>query len=209
VLLQYIAAGGTLVDDTGSAALNSDALLALLDYYAQGVATDVFDPAVLDYATLNDYWNTFVTGDAHMITVNSRAYLSLKSSVQNVGLVPLPTATGVPLTMLDGWMWVVTTHNPDRQQRALAFLAWMMRVGQQSAFTEAFGVVPSQGRAIRLWNDEVYADFVQMLVETAVVFPEERRNNAAAAALQAAVAAVLKGASPEVAATDALSSLVP
>lgn len=206
-LLQYIAAGGRLVDETGNAALNPDALAAVLDYYARGVQVGVFDASLLEYDAPGDYWNAFVTGEANIVSVNSRDYLAHKDTVQNIGLMPVPTPSGLSLTMLDGWVWVVTTQNPDRQQRALAFLAWMMRVGQQSAFTEAFGVVPSQTRALALWDDEAYADFAQALITTAIVFPEERRNNAAAAALQQAVTVVLKGASPDVAANEALAAL--
>ncbi len=206
-LLQYVAAGGRLVDDAGNATLNPDALVAVLNYYAQGVEAGVFDASLLEYDAASDYWNMFVTGEASIVSVNSRDYLELKDTVQNIGLMPVPTPSGLSLTMLDGWMWVVTTQNPDRQQRALAFLAWMMRVGQQGAFSEALGVVPSQVRALALWDDAAYADFAQALITTAIVFPEERRNNAAATALQRAISVVLRGASPDVAANDALASL--
>lgn len=207
VLLQYFGAGGRLFDDSGGATLNLDALMAVLEYYARGVRGGVFTVRLLDYSTLNDYWNAFVNGEAHIASVSSRTFLGMKSSVQNIAYAPIPSLDGSSLTVLDGWLWVVTTQNPDRQQRALAFLAWMMRVGQHGAFTEALGMVPSQTRALRLWDDRAYAEFAETLITTAFVFPEERRNNAAAAALQEAVADVLRGTSPEIAADEALTKL--
>lgn len=207
VLLQYFAAGGRLMNDNGGAALTPDALITVLDYYAEGVHSDVFDPLLLEHSDSADYWNAFVTGKATIASMNSHTYLTNKDTVQNVGLSSIPTEDGQSLTTLDGWMWVVTTQNPDRQQRALAFLAWMMRVSQQSAFTESIGMIPSQTRALRLWDDETYADFAETLVTTAIVLPEERRNNMAASALQDAVIAVLRGTSPETAADEALSRL--
>lgn len=207
LLLQYIAAEGQLVDASGSAVLNAEALLNVLAYYDRGADAGIFAPELLEYQATADYWNAFVTGEANMISVDSQTYLSLKSDVENAGLAPVPSLTGLPLTMLDGWMWVITTQNPDYQQRALAFLSWMMRVSQHAAFSESMGVVPSQIRALRLWDDTDYADFAQELIGTAIVFPEERRNNASAVALQEAFSAVLRGTSPETAANDALSRL--
>ncbi len=207
LLLQYIAAGGQLVNTSGGAALNTEALLNVLTYYDQGADTGIFNLDLLEYQVTADYWSAFVTGEANIASVDSRTYLMMKHDVQNVGLVPVPSPTGQPLTMLDGWMWVITTQNPDHQQRALAFLSWMMRVSQHAAFSEALGVVPSQIRALRLWDDLDYAVFAQDLIGTAIVFPEERRNNAAAVALQEAFAAVLRGTAPETATNEAISRL--
>jgi len=80
----------------------------------------------------------------------------------------------------------------------------MMRIGGQSLFTESFGVLPSQTRALRLWDDRGYADFAQDLLTTAVLVPESQRNSSAALALQEAIIAVLEGAAPDEAAEAVL-----
>ena len=133
--------------------------------------------------------------------------MSHKNTIQNVGLAPIPTLGGTPITALDGWMWVVTTNDPDRQQQAFVFLSWMMRISQQSSYTEAFGVLPSQHRALRLWNDETYAEFAQTLIASAQIIPLAQRNNNASLALQTGLADVLGGASAETAADAALALL--
>ncbi len=207
VLLQYLAAGGQLVDGKGAATLSPDALQIVLEFYAEGEARGVFSPALLDYTQPQDYWNAFLSGEAHLVTVETQTYLSQRDAVQSVAPSIIPTADGEPLTVLDGWMWVVTTPNPDHQRQALAFLSWMMRVSHQSAFSEAFGVLPSQVRALRLWEDRAYADFARALITTAIVFPEVRRNNVAAIALQNAVADVIKGVPPQTALDEALASV--
>jgi hypothetical protein len=83
----------------------------------------------------------------------------------------------------------------------------MMRISQQSLFTEALGVLPSQQRALQLWDDQAYADFVQDLVPSAQVIPAAQRNNNAAAILQESIASVLGGTPPDVAADAALEKL--
>lgn len=207
VLLQYLAAGGTLIDVDGSPTLSPDALMPVLEYYAAGTARGIFSPRLLDYADVPDYWNAFVTAQANIAAVTTLVYLSQHASVATASLAPVPTLDGAPVTLLDGWMWALTTQNPDHQQRALAFLSWMMRISQQSSFTEAYGLLPSQVRALRLWENVTYADFASGLLAGRVVFADERRNNAAATALQEAVADVLRGTSPEIAADKALARL--
>jgi ABC-type glycerol-3-phosphate transport system substrate-binding protein len=207
LLLQYRAAGGMLVDADGAPTLDRDPLVAVLSYYARGVEQGLFNPSLLEYIHFDDYWNRFASGEVNLIGVDSMTYLAHKSSVQNIGLAPLPTLGSTPITALDGWMWVVTTNDPDRQQQALVFLSWMMRISQQSSFTEAFGILPSQRRALRLWNDEQYAQFAQDLIASTQIIPLAQRNNNAALALQSSFADVLSGTSAETAADAALAML--
>jgi ABC-type glycerol-3-phosphate transport system substrate-binding protein len=207
LLLQYRAAGGALVNAEGAPALDRDPLVAVLSYYARGVEQGLFDPALLQYTRYDEYWNRFASGDANLIGVDSMTYLAHKTAVQNIGLASIPTLGTTPITALDGWMWVVTTNDPDRQQQALVFLSWMMRISQQSSYTEAFGILPSQQRALRLWNDEQYAQFAQGLIASAQIIPLAQRNSNAALALQSSFAEVLSGTSAETAADAALAML--
>lgn len=205
LLLQYRAAGGQLVDDTGAATLDAQPLLDVLTFYAQGVQAGVFSPALLQYVRYDDYWNQFVTATSNLAAVDTFTFLGRRDSVPSARPVSIPTPDGTPITALDGWLWVVTTQNPERHQRVSAFLAWMMRVGQHSLFTEAFGLLPSQTRALRLWDDREYAEFAQDLLATAILVPEAQRNNSASLALQEALIDVLEGAAPETAADNALA----
>lgn len=205
VLLQYRAAGGRLVDETGVATLDAQPLLDVLGFYAQGVQAGLFSPALLQYVRYEDYWNLFVSAASSLVTVDTVTFLQRREGVSAARPAPIPTPDGTPITALDGWMWVVTTQNPERYQRVSAFLAWMMRVGQQSLFSEAFGVLPSQTRALRLWDDREYAEFAQDLLATAILVPEAQRNNNASLALQEALVAVLEGTAPETAADNALA----
>jgi len=208
LLLQYLAAGGRLVGDTGALVLDEEPLLAVLDYYAQGVDAGIFDPALLNFTGYADYWNDFVASEVNMIGVDTMTYLRHKDSVQNIGLEPVPTRDGSALTALDGWMWVVTARDPDHQKRARAFMSWMMRISQQSAYTELFGVLPSQQSALRLWENEAYVAFAQSMLPDARVIPSAQRNSSAAVVLQQSFERVLEGTSAQAAVDQALGTLV-
>ncbi len=207
VLLQYRGAGGRLVDDNGAPTLDLAPLLAVLDYYAQGLAQGIFSPDMLDYTRYEDLWSQFNTGEADMIGVSAWSYLAHDEDLSSVGFGTVPTLDGEPITALDGWLWVLTTQNPEHQQRALAFLSWMMRISPQSLYTESLGVLPSQVRALRLWDNEAYATFARTLADSAVIIPEAQRNNSAALALQQAIIDVLNGTPPETAGDAALARL--
>ncbi|NLX11367.1 MAG: extracellular solute-binding protein [Chloroflexi bacterium] len=209
LLLQYRALDGDLLDETGGPVLESGPLTDVLRFYEQGVRAGIFDQGLLGQTQYNTYWDLFAAGEVNFIAVDTATYLGRRAGLQNIGLAPIPTQTGDPITTMDGWMWVLTTQNPDRQRQARAFLSWIMRVSQQSLFTEALGILPSQQRAFRLWEDDTYADFVQTVLGAAHILPGAQYNNSAAVALQASFAEVLAGASATTAADAALNSLAP
>lgn len=206
LLLQYLAAGGRLIDPSGSAVLDRDALLAVLDFYAAGVERELFTPALLEYTEFGTYWNSFMNGEAPLIVLDSTTYLSHKTGLSDIDMASIPTLDGVSITLLDGWMWVLTTHDQRRQEQARPFLSWIMRVNQQSVYTEALGVLPSTQQALRLWSDQTYATFAQRLIAHGQVLPSSQGT---ATVLQESLAAVLAGVSAETAANEALTQLPP
>lgn len=207
LLLQYLDAGGRLVDDTGVPVLDREALSTVLSYYERGLDEGIFDPTMTEYTQFDSYWNNFVIGEIDMVTVDSITYLTHQDSVPNTGLAPIPTADGTPISALDGWMWVLTTQNPDNQERASAFLTWMMRVNQHSVFTEAFGIVPSQQGALRQWGDTTYANFARSLIPVARLISGTVRSNLAAVALADSLFDVLDGMPADEAVDEALDTL--
>ncbi len=207
VLLQYIAAGGRLVDATGQPVLDYEPLVVVLSFYEQALERGIVDETLLHYDEPEDYWASFASAQANLIGVDAWTYLRHKESVPNVGFAPIPTVEGTPITSLDGWMWVLTTHDPDRSNQARVFLSWIMRVSQHSLFSESMGVLPSQQRALRLWDDTAYAEFVQSLILSGEIIPLAQRTGSSASALHDAFVAVLEGTPAQEAADAALQAL--
>jgi hypothetical protein len=83
----------------------------------------------------------------------------------------------------------------------------MMSTEIQADYTQALGVVPSRQRALRLWEQQDYAEEVRQWIESALIIPVEQRNNLAAAQLQSAFSAVLAGVPFEEAADQAVTAL--
>lgn len=205
VLAQYLALGGRLVDDNDAPILAEEPLLQVLRFYEEGVAKQIFSLDILNYDLPTDYWSRFEQGGSALAVVSSTDYLQRNS--QNITVAPIPTNDGKPLTTVDGWMWALTTGNPEHQDAALEFLRWMMRADQQAEYTEALGVLPSLTPALRIWSNSAYTEQIAAWLPQSLIFPLGQRNNQAAVQLQAAFVAVMNGTPAEEAIEEALNNL--
>jgi ABC-type glycerol-3-phosphate transport system substrate-binding protein len=208
-LQQYLAAGGHIADDKGAPTLDAGPLKTVLSYYGQAVSAKIVGPQLLDYTNSTQYWQTFLSGKANLVQVDSTTYLAQRANLTNVGTLPvLVPASGALVSAVDGWLWVVTTSDPDRQAQALSLLNWLVQSDQQAAFTHAIGVLPSQRSALTAWGDDKYAAFAATLLEQPSVPAQDMIDPGVAAALQAAFDSVLNGRkTADVAASDAVASV--
>ncbi|MBN1965692.1 MAG: hypothetical protein JW910_13660, partial [Anaerolineae bacterium] len=202
LLIQYLAVGGQLAGEDGQPLLDEGPLLTVLSFYEEAVAAGLISPALLDYKTPLDYWDDFLSGGLGLAVVDSTTYLGSLGQVPNVAAAPTWTASGDSLTTLDGWVWVLTTADPDRQAQAAVFLAWMMQSDRQQEFTQSFGMLPS-----RSGEDGAYAQLVETLLSGEQLIVADEVNAAVATALQTALMAVISGEeSAEAATAQALAA---
>ncbi len=192
-LMQYLSAGGSL-SDISLGEVNPDALGAVLDFYEQAANAGLVNPAVLNYTSADDYVAALRDSTLHAGVVSSTLYLELAADNAGLSFAPVPMQAGQPATPLNGWMWVITTANADRQLMAADFLEWMMEAGGQAAYTGAIHMLPSQRATMRqLAISPAYLDFVTQLLGNAVLLPPEITSSPTARAMQNALAAVLSG----------------
>jgi ABC-type glycerol-3-phosphate transport system substrate-binding protein len=187
---QYLAAGGTPPQD-GTLTLNTQALREVLRFYEEARAEALLDTNVLSYLSFNDYQPAFINGTLDAIVSNSTNFLQLRAQGYSVSAAPLPTESGQGATVLNGWMWVMTTSNSDRQAAAIQFLNWMMGGDRQGQFARAISMLPSQRSALRSWGsgDETLVNLVSNA--TLPLAPDD--GGTLARAMQNALAAVLRG----------------
>lgn len=207
-LLQYLSAGGSLSDfSTGE--VNADALQSTLEFYEQAVSAGLVNPSVLNYLSFDDYLTTLQNGTIRAAVVSSTAYLGFGQSGQPLAFAPIPVQAGQPTTVLNGWMWVLTTSNADQQTLASRFLDWMLNTERQSQYSQAIHMLPSLRASTRLAGiNAAYADFVTQLLGNAVLPMPEIINSSTARTLQNALAAVVGGQrTAEEAAQEALNQL--
>ena len=216
LLTQYVAAGGRVVSESGAPILDHDPLLAVLKFYEQAVNAKVVTPQLLDFTTIGQYWPQFVSGKAGIVQTDSTLFLSQQDSLSNVSFVPLlplaassaPAEKAGPASIIDGWMWVLTTSDPDRQARALNILKWLLEASQQGDLSQKIGILPSRQSALDDWGSNAYLTFARSLLDQVSAPPADTINPIVASQLQNAFEDVLLGRkSSESAADDAVAQV--
>jgi ABC-type glycerol-3-phosphate transport system substrate-binding protein len=149
---------------------------------------------VLDYSAPTNYTRDLAAGAISTAVVTSSQYLDMLADGQELDYGLIPTLTGQPATVLNGWMWVLTTPDVDRQTLAVAFIEWMLGGERQSEYNQAIHMLPSQRATLRRLDDAAYAQFVGRLLENATLPLTESQAGSAARGLQNALTAVLLGA---------------
>lgn len=205
VLAQYLSAGGRLVDDAEIAILDQEPLLDVLAFYEEAVQNGVLSAEVLDYGTPQDYWEDYLASDMPLAMTDSTLYLQDASAQHQI--LPIPNIDGRNLVILDGWMWVLTTTNPDQQMGVLQFVEWIMSAETHADFTQTFGILPSRRRALRIWSDTAYVAQIEVWMRDSILLPIASPNRLAAELIQQAWSEVLNGMTHQEAAENALNAL--
>ncbi len=190
-LVQYRSQTDTL--SSGGITIDTGELRALFQFYQQAVTDGVIDPVVLEYIVPTDYRAELATGSAPAGIVTSSLYLWLLEDGATLDFAPIPTESGTPTTVVDGWMWVLTTADAERQAVALRFLNWMLDIDRQGRYNQSIYMLPSQRTALRQWEDADYASFVDTLLNNATLPLAESNGGVTARVIQSALASVISG----------------
>lgn len=194
VLVQYLAAGGTFSDQNALVA-NEDALLTVFGFYEQLAAQGRISPDVIGYSRALDYRSIInEPGFGGGAVVNAQLYLDLVANGAQFDRVPILTPDGSANSILNGWVWVVTTSDPNRQRLAAALVAWMMDANRQAAYTAELNLLPSQRSAMRRQLGEDFDQFISELVSTGIIAQQPQPfSGTVARAIQTAFNDVITG----------------
>lgn len=207
-LAQYRDATNTRESTTIS--VDADQLEALFAFYQTAVDDGLIDPIVLEYILPEDYRGGLSRGDIPAGVVTSTLYLKLMADPDSDALdfASIPTASGQPATVVDGWMWVLTSADAEQQAAAMRFLTWMLDPDRQGRYNQAISMLPSQRSALRQWEDPQYAAFIDLLLNNATLPLAESTGGITARVIQSALASVISGQrTAEEAAQDVVTQL--
>lgn len=212
VYAQYLEAGGVLPGSDLSGAdaasrLSRTALDDVFAFYEQAYDAELISPNVLDFTAPQDYAADLAAGDIELAVVTSSIYLSELQNGRELLLAPLPSTTGQPIGVLDGWMWVLTTNNADRQAIVSRFIGWMMDIDRQIAIAESIPMLPSQRASLsQLDVDGLDREQMDRIVANALPRVASTINGSAARAIQTAFISVISGESTAEDAVDSVFS---
>lgn len=186
--------------------LDESALASVFDFYQSASNAEILNPELLDYSLSNNYLADFIAGDINSAVFNSSRYLSLVAEDDNLAIAPIPTETGTSTSFINGWMWVMVTHEAEEQTIAIDYLNWMFDSGRQAEIARDVMMIPSRESAMLdgLAHDIDPTFYIEM-IENAILPLSESEVGVIGREIQSQFASIL---TREQSAEDALDAVI-
>ena len=193
VLLQYVGAGGQLLED--GTVSNPDALEAVFEFYLSGIQQGNIPAEVEQYAGLNSVWQAFGDGRADMADTSSTLLLSEGDPIAELGYTSVPTLTGEPVTLANTWAFAILTTDPEQRELAIELLATVLDPAVHGAWSQFVHRLPTQRAALEEWTSgsAYFAYLRDQMVPVAISAPNGRLYEEFTVRLQDALRGVLNG----------------
>jgi ABC-type glycerol-3-phosphate transport system substrate-binding protein len=205
-LAQYQSLGAPLLDDDGKPTLDVIQFTEVLSYYQQANINELMPFWLTQYESDEQSWEAYEDSQADMAITWASRYL--QTPLDDTDAAPIITHDGIPFTLADGWGWVLTTHDPDRQLAAAQLAEFLTTSEYLASWTGAAGLIPPRPSATEAWTNEVLRTFVNQIAPTAQLLPSLETVTVLGPVIQQATISVLKAeADATIAAEAALEKL--
>ena len=206
-LAQYLSVGGALQGDDGTPALDRDALLEVLTFYAAARAGGLLPLSSRQHEASSTTAAALFAGqiDATLVPFSSFA-AGQAVDVQTMG--PWPTRDGEGTCFLLAWNWAVVSRSTAPDPLAVELAIWLARPEFTGPWTRALGLLPASSSALAFWPADGVDSVAGALAATCLPMPPPADLALFGPVLREAAEATLTGAlSPEPAAARAASAL--
>jgi ABC-type glycerol-3-phosphate transport system substrate-binding protein len=127
---------------------------------------------VLSLSENKELYDRLRTGQADLIQSNSGQYMKNEQESQSIIFAPLPTLTESDVTVIDGYLFAVTTDQARQQEAAARYLNWLLESSRWAEWSEAIGGLPARRSALpQAIRDEAYQNFLDERLEHGWIRP--------------------------------------
>jgi ABC-type glycerol-3-phosphate transport system substrate-binding protein len=173
----YLDAGGTVVNELGQPALQSEPLELALEALQNGRDAGFLVQQSSNLSTLDQSWQVFLGGEANIVRTSADYYLAQTT----VGLpVEFTVTPGIdrPLTpIVDGWAWAISTSDPTQRALAQELMLELVSSPNLGAWSQGSNILPAQRDALGAWiGDEAYVGFVEQELGRARPLPVDSNS---------------------------------
>lgn len=206
----YLAAGGTLTNEAGQAALQVEPLATALQQLFTAKSSGFILDQSSNYSSLQESWPLFQAGTADFALTSSEQYLRQRDE-EGKFLVTAVPGLQQPLTpLLSGWVWAITTTDPTQRQLAGELLNSLIAGDQLGEWSYASNYLPARQAALAFWpQDDSYVSFAKEQLSRAQAMPFSSSSNIMTALNNAVFDVVTLAKTPQVAAEEAAAALQP
>jgi len=205
-LAQYQSLGAPIVDENEQPFLDVIFLTQVFSYYQQASASELMPFWLTQFETDDQSWGAYQDSQADMVITWASRYLQTPTDVANATAMPM--YDGGTYTLADGWVWTLTTNDPDRQLLSAQLAEFLTTSEYLARWTDALGLIPPRPSATAAWVSSPSQTLVNQIAPTARLIPSLDLINVLGPVLSPAVVSVLKAeAAPTVAAETAVQKL--
>jgi multiple sugar transport system substrate-binding protein len=205
-LAQYQSEGGKIVDENGGPLLEADPLTKVFEFYKAGEQNEVIPFWLTQIQNEDQAWEAFREERADSLSAWFSRFQT--EAIENTSFTQIPTSDGKPSTLAGGWIWSLTSPDPERRQLAVELAEFLTDSEFLSQWTEAAGVLPPRPSSLEAWSDTEMSAQLNPIASSAQLFPAPEVLNVIGPALQEAAVEVLKRQlEPQVAAQGAVNQL--
>jgi len=206
-LAQYLALGGSLVDDAGDPALDPIVLTEVLTFYDSAWNSNILSKVALQYANAAETWEALVAERATSAVAPLDEFL-LESDLRVYSAVPLPTQTEPGTGFAKTWSLAIVNNDTDHQELAAQMIDWLTEPEFLGPWTHALGMLPPTNLALSQWPEGPETSLASSLVT--IMRPELPADTVAVFGppIRDAITAVIRdGVKPSNAAVSAAQSV--
>jgi ABC-type glycerol-3-phosphate transport system substrate-binding protein len=173
VLLQYVGAGGQLLEDGSTT--SEEALRSVFNFVVAGSEDGVIPPSVMELATLDAVWNGLLEQGIGFGNISASDYLANRETAPEIGYAQIPTRQGLPTTLGTTWSFIVLGEDPAQRSLAFELIDDLLAPSIQGVWAQYANRLPTQRTALQAWtNATAYTDFLSRQLEVAVALPNGR-----------------------------------
>jgi len=206
-LAQYLALGGSLVDESGNPQIDPIVLTEILSFYSSAKSSNILSTAALQYSSATETWQALGSERATSAAAPLSEFL-VESDLRTYSAVPVPTQSEPGTGLAKTWSWAIVNNDPDQQELAAELIDWLTQPEFLGPWTHALGMLPPTTLALSQWPEGPETSLASSLVT--IVQPDitaEMFEIVGTAIHHAVIAVIRDGVKPSNAAVDAAQSI--
>lgn len=197
LLLQlYLSEGGGMAEADGRIELEAENLANALQLVEAARENEVIAAESRSGFARSEVWGLLRSGDVDVALVSAESYLENAPITINFAPVPGGNTTAPPLVR--GWLWAITTDDPERQALAAEFIAYMAQVERLGEWSAVSNHLPANPDAFRMWEQNLYSAFLVEQLSKAEGIPSQMGRGSSAETIlsNATLEMLVPGANP-------------
>jgi hypothetical protein len=174
LLLLYLSLGGQVQNEQGMTILQEEPLTAALQVLKDGLNTRHYSDLAVTMQNSEQVWDAFSTGAIDTAFLPVDVVLKGREMTPEA---PDPAFTSPGMTLTDAWVWALGSQEPQRQELAVALIAYLSDTQFLAKWSEALKALPPRPSALGSWEETSLKPALEKMASGAILYPPDSVMN--------------------------------